>query len=152
MSDGSEHPRLPRGLLLGAAAVVALTLVAAATSRVTGVGRTENPTSTAVEQRMLRFEDRPDGAVVVWDAEAGEAVHVLAPGTNGFVRGVLRGLTRERKLRGVGREPAFQLTRWADGRLSLQDPSTGRVVELGVFGPTNAEPFVEILMARADPD
>ena len=77
----------------------------------------------AVQSRTLHFADRNDGAVEVTDADR-HIVAVLPPGTNGFARGVMRGLARARKLEDVGQEPPFVLTRWADGRLSLDDPST----------------------------
>ena len=79
-------------------------------------------------------------------------VDVLAPGTNGFVRGVLRGLVRERRADRVGPQPPFRLTRWADGRLSLDDPSTGRHVDLEVFGPTNSGAFAQILLSAQPKD
>jgi putative photosynthetic complex assembly protein len=75
------------------------------------------------------------------------ASETLAPGTNGFVRGVLRGLMRERKAESIGPTAPFRLTHWANGRLSLDDPSTGRHVDLEVFGPTNAGAFAQILAA-----
>jgi hypothetical protein len=40
----------------------------------------------------------------------------------------------------------------ADGRLTLRDPSTGRIVDLESFGPTNAGEFAHLLAAaRATP-
>ena len=39
------------------------------------------------------------------------------------------------------------LTRWADGRLTLNDPSTGHVVALEAFGPDNARAFARLLPA-----
>ena len=152
MSEPSPVERFPRGALLGATVLLGLTLLLAATARQTGVGVTTNPTSTVVEQHALRFEDRPDGAVEVRTVADGEVIERLAPGTNGFVRSVLRGLVRERTRRGIGAEPPFELTRWADGRLSLDDPATGRTVELGVFGPSNADAFARLLLAaRVEP-
>ncbi len=148
MSDSSSGP-IPRGVLLGAAALVGVTLLAAGTARWTGIGTTPNPTSAAVDRLALNFEDRPNGAVAVVAADEERVVEVLEPGTNGFLRSVVRGLVRERRARGIGPEPAFHLTHWADGRLSLDDPATGRTVELGAFGPTNAGVFAQ-LMAAAD--
>jgi len=147
MIQPPESERFPRGALIGAGTLVLLSLVLAVTARQTGVGVTPNPTSELVERRAPRGVDRPDGAVAVLDAATREPVEVLAPGTNGFVRSVVRGLVRERRLRDVGPEPAFHLTRWADGRLSLDDPATGRTVELGVFGPTNAGAFAALFVA-----
>ncbi len=64
---------------------------------------------------------------------------------------MLRGLARERRARQVGTAPPFRLTRWADGRLSLDDVETGRHVDLEVFGPTNAGAFADILIASGNP-
>ena len=79
-------------------------------------------------------------------AEAdGHLVELLPPGSNGFVRGVLRGFARERRRNEVGQAPPFRLTRCSDGRLSLADATTGRTVELEAFGPTNLAAFAGLL-------
>ena len=75
-------------------------------------------------------------------------VETVAPGTNGFLRGTMRGLARERKRQGIGAELPFRMIGRADGRLTLEDPGTGRRVDLGSFGPTNAAAFAR-LMARS---
>lgn len=147
MSQSTSHQPFPRGVLLGAAALVGLTILSASAARMTGIGTTPNPTSQVVERLALRFEDRSNGAVAVYRADEDREVGVLAPGTNGFIRSVLRGLARERRSRGIGPEPSFDLTRWADGRLSLDDPSTGRTVELGAFGSANSGAFAQLMTA-----
>jgi putative photosynthetic complex assembly protein len=139
-----SHPTpLPRGILLAAVTLVGFAIVAASGAQVSGIGTTELPEAAPVESRDLRFEDRDDGGVAV--LEDGRVIDIVAPGTNGFLRGVLRGLARERKLRGVSPEEPFRLTRWADGRLSVEDPATGRSVDLGAFGPANWAAFARIL-------
>ena len=45
--------------------------------------------------------------------------------------------------------PPFRLTHWSDGRLSLEDPSTGRRIELDAFGPTNTAVFARLMGAPA---
>lgn len=155
MSSGSAVAHadrtLPRGALVGAAALIALSLGLVAAARLVGYQPARPPSSAVVERRDLRFVDRPDGAVLVYSGADGRLVDTLQPGTNGFVRGVLRGLARERRADHVSAEPPFRLTRWADGRLSLDDPSTGRHVDLEVFGPTNAGAFARILIASDAP-
>jgi len=140
-----SDPTLPRGALIGAGVLVSASLLLAGVARLTGYQPERPPPSRVVSSHELRFEDRADGAVLVYEHE--QLVDTLSPGTNGFVRGVLRGLARGRRADGVGRSPPFRLTRWADGRLSLDDPETGRHVDLEVFGPTNAGAFAEILTA-----
>jgi putative photosynthetic complex assembly protein len=147
MSERADDRNLPRGALRGAGILVALSLVLVGTARLTGYQPAKPPPSAVIESRDLRFEDRTDGAVLVYAVKDDRLVDILQPGTNGFVRGVLRGLVRTRRADHIGAEPPFRLTRWADGRLSLDDPATGRHVDLEVFGPTNAGAFAEILVA-----
>lgn len=149
MSDPFADQPFPRSVLIGAAVLVAVSLAAAATSRVTGIGTTQVAPAAAVQAVDLRFEDRADGAVVVVDAASQREVAVFEAGSGNFVRGVLRGFARERRLQGAGREHPVRLTRWADGRLSLDDPVTGRHVDLEAFGPTNAAEFARLLYAGA---
>lgn len=151
MSDRFVDRPVPRGLLLGAGALVVLTLVSTAGSRLAGTGPLPSPATAAAPAavRELRFEDRPDGAVAVYEAESGRVVDVVAPGTNGFVRGVMRGFARERRSHEVGAAPPFRLTLWEAGNLSLEDPTTGRRVELDAFGPTNRQAFERFLTANA---
>ena len=87
--------------------------------------------------------------MAVYDVASGRVVDAISPGTNGFLRGVLRGLARERKLQSIGTEPPFRLTRWDDGRLSLEDPATRQRIELASFGPTNAAAFARLLRDRS---
>ncbi len=139
--------KIPRGLLFGAGGLVGASLLLVIGARLTGFRPAEPPVSAVVERADLRFVDRSDGAVLIYSAAGDRLVDTLPPGTNGFVRGVMRGLVRERNADKIGTLPPFRLTRWADGRLSLDDPSTGRHVDLEVFGPTNAGAFADILIA-----
>jgi len=106
------------------------------------VGTLALPDAPVLEAVDLVFADRADGAVVV---SGGGTETVLDPGTNGFVRGVLRGLARDRRARGIGADEPFRLMRRADGRLALEDPATGRVLDLSAFGPTNTEAFARLM-------
>jgi putative photosynthetic complex assembly protein len=126
-----------------------MAIVAAMMGRLTGVGASHMPNDAALESRDLHFSDRSDGAVVISEAGSGRIVDVAPPGTNGFLRSTLRGLARDRKRQDLGAEAAFRLTRWADGRLSLQDEATGRSIDLGAFGPTNAAVFAHLMTARS---
>ena len=77
-----------------------------------------------------------------------KVIHVIAPGTNGFIRATMRGLTRERIRSGVGAEPPFLLTHWSDGTISLEDKTTGRRIGLDAFGPTNSAAFAQLFTSR----
>jgi len=147
MSRGSSNDKVPQGFIIAAGVMVVASLVMVSVARLTGYQPPQPPPSAIVEQRDFRFVDRADGAVLVYDSADGHLAYTVEPSTEGFVRGVLRGLVRERRADRIGSTPPFRLTHWADGRLSLDDPSTGRHVDLEVFGPTNASAFAAILIA-----
>jgi putative photosynthetic complex assembly protein len=120
--------------------------------RLAGVAPVQVATAAIVQERAIRFEDRPDGSIAIFDAGVTKPFEIVASQTNGFLRGTLRGMARARKLNHEGNETPFALTRWADGRLSLSDPQTGRFVALEPFGPTNIAVFKRLLtLDRAVP-
>lgn len=145
MSEQSNHSGIPRPVLLGIMALIGFSIIAVMTGRFGDVGRVSMAPSTEVDQVSLRFIDRRDGAVEVYKAANDERVAVVEPGKGGFMRGVLRGLARERRLSGELTQAPFTLRRWADGRLTLEDPKTGRVIDLGAFGVTNAGAFARLM-------
>ena len=105
---------------LMACGMVILALVGAVAGRLTGPAA-EAPVSKAVATRDLRFEDRADGAVLIYDARSTTPFQVVE-GQNGFLRGTLRGLARTRRSEGLDSSTAFHLAAWSDGRLTLDDP------------------------------
>lgn len=141
--------KIPRPVLFGAALMIAFALLVTHWGRSTGTGLVQMPESVQVEALDLRFEDRPDGGLVARGLD-GREVLVFSPGAHGFVRGVLRGFARERRLEKIGAEAPFRLTRWADGRISIADPVSGRVVELDAFGPTNVAAFAALFDDERD--
>ena len=149
MSESVQDRRFPRSMLMGAAALIGVTILLVAAGRLGLVDIAPLASGTPVETREFRFMDRGDGAVSVYEATADHVVYVVQPGTNGFLRSVLRGLARERKREDIGIQPPFRLTRWDDGRLSLDDPSTGRRIDdLAAFGPTNEQAFGLLMSAN----
>jgi putative photosynthetic complex assembly protein len=142
-------PRFPRAPLFALGALVVSSVLAVATVRFTGVGAMHVQDAPAVTVREFRFEDRPDGSIVVLDRSGAHTIDTVAPGSNGFLRGTMRGLARERMRQGVGRDLPFRMIGRADGRLTLEDPGTGRRVDLGSFGPTNAAVFAQIMASPA---
>jgi putative photosynthetic complex assembly protein len=155
MRAGAAHRHddlVPPAALKAAAALVITVLALVALVRadlLPGVPtaaalRAEAGTAPARE-RLLLFADQADGTVRVADAASGAPVAIIGRENSGFVRGVMRGLARERRLHGLGSAAPFRLTLWRDGALSLADPATGRVIELGSFGPDNRGAFERLL-------
>lgn len=157
--SGHDHANnLPRGTVLGAGLMVLFSLAAVSAVRVAHIPPAASPEAMraqahigAVKSRNLRFIDRADGAVLIEDADRGRVASIIPPGQQtGFIRGVMRGLARERRSHGIGDGPPFRLTMWQDGELSLTDSATGRSIEITAFGSTNRESFA-LLLAEKEP-
>ena len=142
--NGAVAPdTFPRWVLICVGCILALTIIAVGLVRITGNGP-DQIAAAAVAERMLRFDDMANGGVLVTDGVTGVRVAELQ-GEQGFVRGALRALTRERTARDIGSKQPFKLTARVDGRLTLDDPSTGRRIDLESFGPTNSGVFFRFL-------
>lgn len=153
----SAHPpqhlhTVPRGAILAASLFVLSTI---AMTGAVQAGLIASPPEAsearaaagtpAIADRLLLFADMPDGTVRISNAATGAPVATLVREDGGFIRGVMRGLARERRMHGVGAAAPFRLTLWDDGALSLTDPETGRIVELNGFGPSNRGAFLRLL-------
>jgi putative photosynthetic complex assembly protein len=136
---------LLRSPALVAAALLAVLVAGVAVVRIANLGTSYVSTSSSVHERALRFDDLADGSISVTDDRTGRAVARFAPGSNGFVRGALRGLARERKRQGGNATAPFILASRSDGRLTLDDPITKRQIDLRSFGHTNAQVFEQLL-------
>ena len=98
-----------------------------------------------VAERSLRFFDEDDGTVRVEDGATAEVLARFGQGEGGFIRASVRSLVHQRRIRGQGSEVPFQLTQWDTGGMTLNDPVTGRSVEVSSFGPDNRAVFANLL-------
>jgi putative photosynthetic complex assembly protein len=138
----------PRWVLLCAGGIIAFSLISVGLIRITGNGPDQRAAAPTV-QRSLLFQDQQDRSVLVADGLTGEKLTVLY-GEQGFVRGALRALTRERHARGIGSDKPFDLIARVDGRVTLMDPTTGQRVDLESFGPTNTAEFARFLAMQPE--
>jgi putative photosynthetic complex assembly protein len=149
MSQALQEPLIAKGGILAACGLVLFALVTVTTSRLTGVGEVRMTVPAAVESLDLNFMDGQGGAVLVLNHRDGQVIDTLPPGSNGFVRVVLRGLARERKLGDIGPQPPFRLSRHANGQLTLTDTSSGKKVDLDAFGAANVGAFARLMQVGA---
>lgn len=151
MSAVDSQP-FPRGALIAAGSVIAFTIVLSAVGRYARLGEPAAPAlspASAAHTIDLKFADQPNGGVLVTQAGTGAAVAVIPPNSGGFVRGVLRGLTRERMMHRIGAGPPFRLSQWGDGHVEIEDLADGRRIDLNAFGPTNRDAFLRLLPGAA---
>lgn len=148
----SHENTVPKGALVMACGVVLFTLALTSATQLGWIAPSPSASevraaesATALSSRVLQFADGPKGTVVVTDATSGATVHVYDGEGSGFIRGVLRGMGRERQKRSIPMMAPYELNHWSDGSLSLTDTATNRIVELGAFGPTNRATFEALL-------
>jgi putative photosynthetic complex assembly protein len=149
MSQAVHEPLIAKGGILAGCGLVLFALAAVTTSRLTGMGDVRMTVPAAVESRDLNFMDGQGGAVLVLDHRDGKVIETLPPGSNGFVRVVMRGLARERKLGDIGPQPPFRLSRHANGQLTLTDTTSGKQVDLDAFGAANVGAFARLMKSGA---
>ena len=145
MSHSHQGEPFPKVMLILAALLVGGALLLAAMLRLTGTPAQSSPVLeraaagvVALKSRDLSFADQPDGSLRIVDVSTGNTAGVVeANSESGFIRGMMRGLMRNRHQRGVGIAPPFRLTRWANGQLSITDTTSGYVTDLSGFGSTN---------------
>lgn len=97
--------------------------------------------------RTIRFVD-VGRDLVAHDADQGKVIKPLGFEKDGFVVSIVRSLDRERKRLGLAPGSPYRLTRWDNGQLLLEDPTTGSQMEFSPFGATNVAAFASLL---ADP-
>ena len=151
MSEIFAGQVFPKRVAQAGLTLVGLSMLFAFVARTTDVGASRVPPSPVVERVDLRFLDNPAGGVRV-ETNEGRIVANYVAGEGGFLRGVMRGFARDRRAHEGGSQESFSLARHADGRLTIEDPVSGRVVELESFGPSNAGLFSNLLkQGRAIP-
>ncbi len=141
-----QTPVLP---LVAIGVLLALTLAIVATVRLLGIPAGSEPAGSLVD-RELHFEDLGGGFIAVVDARSEDRLEFIGPGEHGFLRATVRGLAQQRLREGGGPGEPFLLSGREDGRLLLEDPVTGRLIDLTAFGHTNAGVFARLLTAEAE--
>lgn len=150
----NHHERpFPKGALWFVAVMVTFTMMSAGAVRLGYAPVSASPVLLRQSEHLkplvtrdISFADQAGGGLKITDAGSGRIVKIIVPGEpSGFVRGVVRSMGRERRMRHVGATAPFRLASWPDGELSLTDTFTGRVIELNSFGPDNRASFARLL-------
>ncbi len=138
-----------RRALVACCVLAVLTVIVTAVVVWTDSGTNYAPEASPAELVELRFEDEAEGVVAVFNADTGVRLIEYGLDEGVFVRSVMRGVARQRRLRGLGPEAPVELSRQADGQIWLNDPASGVQIYLGAFGPDNVGAFEEILEREA---
>lgn len=145
MSDAFEGRPFPKGVLIAVAALIGFTIIMIGIARITGYMMSQEPVTAEVLSRDLSFVEQDDGTMSVIDVGTGELVQTLPPGSEGFIRGMLRSLARQRAGYQVPLSDPFHLAIRENGSLTLEDPVTGMLLDLRAYGETNEAAFAALM-------
>jgi len=111
--------------------------------------------SAIIQKTILGIKDDSNGDILIEliadktrsnnDSEVQTNKVLRFSGEQGFLRGTLRALARDRRLRNLSSEAPFELALYENGRLSITDTLTSRGIDLEAFGPDNVAVFAKIL-------
>lgn len=99
---------------------------------------------------QLVFKDGQNGEIVIEVVKReGEKINIIKEmsleGEQGFLRGILRAMARERIKRQLSPAVPFELKIDQEDHLSLNDPLTKSAINLDAFGPDNVGVFIQIM-------
>ncbi len=144
--------RIPRPMIVAVGIMLLAILAGTAALRVGDVPPiAQGPALGEAELRLpVRLAPLDGGGVAILDPGTGREHARLAPGEDGFMRGLLRVLDRERMLHGVPSEGPVEILRWPGGHLALRDPATEWRAELIGFGADNFAAFATLVSEIVD--
>ena len=137
MVQPEEERPIPPAILIGGGLVMAVSLLMVTSARVGLTPHQHRPVAARVESLDFKVRSEAAGVEGVYAASDGRRVAALAARGDDFLPSLVDKLRQERRLRGVGGDAPFRLVRWSDGRVSMQDPTTGRELNLESFGSVN---------------
>ncbi len=105
----------------------------------------EPQVAAAVSSATLLFVDGPAGRIDVLESQTEIELAQYHSGEGSFLRGILRSLVRERRIRDLEAGGVFELNLLENGSLVISDPETGYWMALEAFGVDNRQVFVTLL-------
>ena len=105
----------------------------------------EPQAAASVSSAALLFVDGPGGRIDVLEAQTESKLAQYGSGEASFLRGILRSLVRERRIRDLEPGGVFELNLLDNGSLVISDPETQYWMALEAFGVDNRQVFVTLL-------
>jgi putative photosynthetic complex assembly protein len=147
MTEASVRQTFPRWFLIGIGALLLTTVSFAVFGRLTGYGITRVAETAVISSVDIWFEDQDNKTMLVRRVSDNTILEVLPADGSGFMRGVVRSLSRQRLLSKIEPNKPFRLAQREDQKLFIQDMSVGSKMELDGFGPANTLSIARILTA-----
>lgn len=147
---GGPDYSLPTGVIKVIGLGLVTAIIAAVVARTTDIGAVRYTPAAPVETLELKFVTKPDGALSILDVQRNTEIRKLSSKSDGFIKIVIRGLERERRLLNAPLDASLRLSRLTDGQLILEDQASNRIITISAFGPGNRAAFAELLQARSE--
>lgn len=144
---GKRTNTFPKGVLLGAVALLVFAAGAIVFGQTTGIGVIKHRAGSPVAIRDVTITRTADDSVMVKDARSGALIAAYEKDRGGFVRGSLRAFERMRMVAKVSETAPYRIIKWEAGTVSLSDTATGERIYLEAFGKDNAAAF-EVLLGQ----
>lgn len=133
-----DHHAVGKIPLAIAASIVVLTVIGVGLNQWTSLGQnsaiTQGDVAPAFEMSIL-FQDIEGNEILVSNEANGETIAIVQAGSDGLLRGALRGLGRSRVVSDVDLSAPYQLQRLEGDGVYIADALTGRSIRLDSFGP-----------------
>ena len=150
MSQHSHDIQTPKPVLFAVAALLTFVTAFVGFARLTGIGIADMPSEPLVDRIEVRFLDQANGAVGAFNPTDDVMIHLFEAGEGGFVRTALRSLAHNRRLKGIGPTPPYELQKSVSGNIVLHDPTTGKSLTLDAFGDANENDFAQLFAMRTE--
>ncbi|MEO1107832.1 MAG: photosynthetic complex assembly protein PuhC [Pseudomonadota bacterium] len=145
-THSQDRELIPRVLLRAMGLLVCTVMAIVTYARIADVPLSATPPAAEIthERAMILISDGVSGAVSVLSPE-GAVIARLDATQGGFVAGVARVIDRNRAQADLQAHTPVIVTRRANGRLDITDPTTGWSADLMGFGADNASRFARLL-------
>ena len=150
--DDLTSPAASRKPLLGAGGLLVVLVVAGASARPgTGIGGARSRGTRRSRAAICGSRISRTARSRSTSPARARSSRVSRQARNGFIRGVLRGLARERRQHEVGAEPPFRLTRWDEWPADARGPrNRPRGSSSRRSGQTNRDAFARLLPSASE--
>ncbi|MET1414807.1 photosynthetic complex assembly protein PuhC [Roseibium sp. HPY-6] len=142
---GKRTNTFPKGVLIGAIALLVFAAGAVVFGQTTGIGVIKHRAGAPVAIRDVTITRSAGDQVIVKDARSGVQIAAYEKDAGGFVRGSLRAFERMRMVAKVSDTAPYRIIKWEAGTVSLSDTATGERIYLEAFGKDNAAAFEFLL-------
>ena len=145
-SPASKDPHyIPKPLVMMAAAAALLTVIVVAIAQWTGVEGLRSNDGAPDFAREIAFVPLGGDRIAVRNTTDEAVITTVEAGSDGLLRGALRGLSMTRDHAGQPLDAPYQLQRFSDDGVYLYDPLTNRSIRLESFGPLETGATADLL-------